>query len=135
MKIRSGFVSLAVIATAFTGTVVASGTASASSGGGCDTQSISGESIKGCVSASGAYLEPDGYVLQNAHCSSVDVSLVDDTTGNVVLTTTYSCALGHKGPIAYRGTNGHTYHTMMDLVPTAGGYWVTSLSPNEVFND
>ena len=135
MKIRSTFLSLAVLATAFTGTVLASGTANASSGGGCTTATAGGASVKACISASGANLEPDGYILANSGCAEAYLEIIDETSGTVNAVIDYSCSLGHKGPVAYGGINGHSYYSKLFLVTASGSTIVSASSPVEKFAD
>lgn len=134
MKIRSMSVSFAVLAAAFAGTMIASGTASASTGGGCHTVSAGGDTVEGCVSASGGYVEPDGYIIANPGCAEVIVALVDDTTGLVDESMSASCSLGHKGPYAYKGINGHKYYS--EVFTYANGHAIAlAESPVETFSD
>jgi hypothetical protein len=82
-----------------------------SSGGGCRTASGS-PSIEGCLSASGQWLEPDAYIINNSGCQSAEIIVHDVTADDVQEDVTFSCSLGHHGPYPVIGVNGHTYYTL-----------------------
>jgi hypothetical protein len=117
------------------GIVLAPGTANASTGGGCGSDTVAGGSVKACISASGANLEPDGYVLSNSECSTVHIILTDQTTKTNVLDYNVGCGLGHIGPFAYKGVNGHKYVTLVDLITYDGSTLAVAVSPTEAFSD
>ena len=121
MKAHRSVASLAATVAAVAVVVLAPGTALASSGGGCQTANPGSDALEACISASGAYLEPDGYILSEAgNCSTTYIDLQDYTTGVMVAQENVGCGTGHYGPFPYKGTNGHQYRVKVDSVDSAG---------------
>lgn len=120
MKMSRGVASLAVAAAATMGVLAVPGTANASSGGGCGTFSGAGETLESCISASGAYLEPDGYIIKNTGCAYAFVDLVNPANDALLSRHQVSCSLGHKGPFPYAGTNGQQYETDLWTADSSG---------------
>ncbi|WP_427922619.1 hypothetical protein [Streptomyces sp. cg40] len=134
MKVHKS-VSLSMAAVgAVAAVVLVPGTADASSGGGCHTQSSGMGKLESCISASGAYLEPDGYLLVVAdNCETTYIELEDVTTGDVVLRDSVGCWPGHYGPFAYKGTNGHKYATIV-VTYSSSSQLAISWSPVETLS-
>ncbi|MEU1628446.1 hypothetical protein ABZ746_24570 [Streptomyces sp. NPDC020096] len=117
MKVRKSFASLAATAGAVAAVVLAPGTANASSGGGC----AGTYEVRACISASGAYLKPDGYILSNVSaCRTTYISLTDITTGAILQQESVGCWPGHYGPFPYKGINGHRYGVRVFMLGSSG---------------
>lgn len=117
MKVRRSLASAAAAAGVVAAVVMTPGTASASSGGGCSTVQGSGGKVSACLSASGSDLEPDAYILSATTCTTTYIELFDDTTGSGPLAEeNVGCGVGHYGPFAYKGVNGHQYYTVVVMV-------------------
>ncbi len=110
MRIRRSISLLGVAATALAGVAFASGTASASSGGGCGITEYPG--IVACVSASGGNVNYDAYIPTN--CSTVSLTIYDDSKrrGDTVYP---RCGHGHVGPFSVAGINGDNYHASVSI--------------------
>ncbi|NUQ99891.1 MAG: hypothetical protein HOY79_26195 [Streptomyces sp.] len=104
-----------------------------SSGGGCSSSGGSPD-VEACISASGSYLEPDAYIINNSGCVSAGWRLYDTTSGSNVLEQEVSmgCADGHYGPYGFAGIKGHSYRTLA-YINTAN---ITNFaeSPTEYFS-
>ncbi|WP_160311124.1 hypothetical protein, partial [Streptacidiphilus anmyonensis] len=100
-----------------------------SSGGGCSTTA----QLEACISSSGAYVEPDAYILSNRGCQSADLTLWDDTANQEVEHVNLGCAAGHHGPFPFRGVNGHTYSTSATITASPSG--AIAFSPQAHFSD
>lgn len=135
MKMRKGVASLAVAAAATMGAVLMPGTANASTGGGCATFSGAGDTLEPCISASGHYVEPDGYIIKNTGCASAYLQLFNEVDGTVLATHNVGCSLGHKGPFPYLGTNGQKYETRLWTQDSDGIVIISTLSWSLSFSD
>lgn len=135
MIVKKSLTSLAMVATAAAGIVMMPGTAHASSGGGCVSATADdGDKVSACISASGANVEPDGYVISAPVCTTVHIELFDATTNTKVLDDNVGCGEGHIGPFAYRGVNGHKYQSEV-YMQTSSVTTVSAASPSETFSD
>lgn len=115
--------------------------ASASSGGGCNEVYYFGgyANVSACISAINAAVYPDAYVQwENAYPFSschVTVDLLDNNTGAVVNSRTWSCGTGHPtqthfGPFASAGQSGTKWRTHV-IVTTDEGTEDAAYSPVE----
>lgn len=127
MSIYRSLSILGVAATALTGVALASGIASASSGGGCGAASYGATA---CDSASGNQVNYDMYVTSNGvpnNCIYITLTIRDDTTGKADRVT-FGCGGGYDGPLSVLGLNGHRYHSSAQ-VWTPTGPLTPSVSP------
>lgn len=131
MKIRRSISMFGIAATALTGVVLTSNTASASSGGGCG---ITQGNIAACISASGNQVKYDFYVVNlPSNCTKITATIQDLDSGKGD-TVTDSCYGGHHGPWSVQGINGHRYHTVATMWTTAGTL-PSAVSPTLTFSD
>jgi hypothetical protein len=130
MKTRRSVTTLAVAITAMTGIALAPGTANASTGGGCTTFGP----IEACISASGAYVEPDFYVVApTPGCTELDMTVYDDEGGTTATSFPGYCTGGHHGPYPIVGTNGHHYSVLVSAISASGDD--STLSPLLTFSN
>ena len=135
-KAHRSVASLAAIAAAAAAVVLVPGTALASSGGGCRTTDSSNSDLEACISASGAYLEPDGYIISETGSCSTSYLILDDlTAGTTVAKYNIGCGTGHYGPFANKGVNGHEYSVELVSVNSSGSPLNSAWSYDETFSD
>jgi hypothetical protein len=126
-----------------TASALGTATAHASSGGGCNDGGGSGYSyVVACISASGAKLEPNLYVLDNSPpCTSVSIWVNNANENQLTVwsdqTVNNGCALGIHGPWPLTSANtpgivdGDTYYVYVRMNFRSGGYELLE-SPTEV---
>lgn len=131
MKIRRSLSALGIAATALAGVALSSGTASASSGGGCG---ITQGNVAACVSAMGSLVNYDFYVnYVPSNCTKTTETITDLDSG-WARTVTDSCYTGHHGTWSTPGVNGHRYHTVATMWTTSGNL-PSSVSPTLTFSN
>ncbi|HWL84966.1 MAG TPA: hypothetical protein VNO21_04155 [Polyangiaceae bacterium] len=131
MRIRRSLSIFGIAATALMGVALASGTASASSGGGCGIAFEGG--ITACISASGNQVNYDIYVPSiPPGCEDIALTILDDDSRKGD-TPHVGCRTGHFS-FSVAGINGHRYHSFATVwIPS--GPVVSPPSPELVFSD
>ncbi len=137
-SLRLALATLTVLAGSLLGVATTATSADAavtpdSSGGGCIKSTSDGVTVSSCISASGANLEPDAYVISDPGCTSAYIWLYD-ATADKWYSHGMSCAAVHHGPFAFPGINGHVYYNYTQIILSNNeepGFW----SPAETFSN